>query len=169
MKKIGFVIFVISLMTCPVQAQTQTKFNAGIGIGLDYGGFGARLAYLPEKHFALFGGLGYNLNSVGYNAGANIRLTPDKRVVPYLTGMYGYNAVMIVTGALEKKTTYYGPSAGAGIEIPSRGGRSFWNIELLAPFRPSAYQDDIDDLKTSGAKVTEALPVAICIGYHFRF
>jgi hypothetical protein len=168
MKKLHVVCIAMLAISFVAQAQTEQKFNVGFGMGIDYGGFGGRLTYMPIKNFGLFGGLGYNLNSLGYNVGANWVLAPNKKVVPYLTGMYGYNAVMIVTGDLEKKTTYYGPSFGAGIQVP-RGDRSFWNFELLVPLRPSAYNNDVDELKNMGAKVKEVYPVAISIGYHFRF
>ena len=46
---------------------------------------------------------------------------------------------------------------------------TFWNFELLLPIRNSEFQDDIDALKAIGADVTEPLPVAFSIGYHWKF
>ena len=169
MKKLSSLLFAVLAIVWVVNAQTEeSKFNAGFGMGLDYGGFGGRLTYMPVKYFGLFGGAGYNLNSVGYNVGVNVVLVPDKKVIPYLTGMYGYNTVLIVTGDIDKKTTYYGPSCGAGVQIP-RGERSFWNFELLVPFRSSEFNNDVDDLENLGAKVKNVSPVTVSIGYHFKF
>ena len=71
-------------------AEEESKANLGFGLGISYGGIGARLSFLPDKHVAIFGAGGYNLNGLGYNFGVEARLLPGKRVVPALLAMYGY-------------------------------------------------------------------------------
>jgi hypothetical protein len=143
----------------------------GYGIGLDYGGIGIRLGTLPEKHFELFGALGYNLNSIGVNFGTTIKLLPDSRVTPTILGMYGYNAAIVVKGASQYNKTYYGPSFGTGLQVSLGSGRNFLNFELLFPIRPQKFHDDITKLKNNSriSNITEPPPFGIAIGYHIRF
>lgn len=51
-----------------IAQQPASPFNIGIGFGLDYGGLGISVNYLPVKPLGLFAGLGYNLLGMGYNA-----------------------------------------------------------------------------------------------------
>ena len=142
--------------------------SAGVGIGLDYGGIGGKLMFAPVKYVALFGAIGYNLNGAGYNGGVVARILPDKKVCPYVTGMYGYNAVIVIEGLRERNKTYFGPSFGGGIELRMRN-RNFWNFGLLFPLRSAEFQDDFDDLKNNPSiEITEPLPVQISVGYHLR-
>jgi hypothetical protein len=149
--------------------ENESTFNLGLGLGLDYGGIGLKLAVSPEKHIGIFGGLGYNIHKAGYNFGAIIRLAPDKHVVPILTAMYGYNAVIVVKGAEQLNKTYYGPSFGGGVEINSYSGKSFWNIELLVPVRSQEFKDDFDAIDSNPSITIKApLPITFSVGYHFR-
>ena len=84
--------------------------------------------------------------------------------------MYGYNGVLVVSGSINSKTTYYGPTIGGGIELNSRKNeKNFWSFELLIPFRDAQFQKDIDALKSIGASVSSPLPIAISVGYHIKF
>lgn len=148
----------------------ESKFMFGFGIGFDYGGFGGRLAALPAKAVLLFAGFGYNLNDLGYNLGGSLRLLPDKKVCPLLDFMYGYNAVILVDGADEYNKTYYGPSMGGGIELRSKSNNNFFKFSLLVPFRSQDFHDDMDFLKSNpNIQISEPLPIAISLGYHYTF
>lgn len=154
------------------ESETQfqnTPFNVGLGIGMNYGGFGANATYIVQNRVGLFLGLGYNLAGLGYNVGATYRISPDKRVTPYFLFMYGYNGVVKVTGGFEYEEIYYGPTLGFGVEIKMRNQPSnFFNLGLLVPFRDAAFQNDIDNLKSLGVDFnSEPLPIGISIGYHF--
>ena len=83
--------------------------------------------------------------------------------------MYGYNAVLVIDGADEQNKTYYGASAGAGIELHRRDKPNFWNFGMLIPFRSKEYRDDIDAIRNNpNYELTEPLlPVTISVGYHF--
>jgi hypothetical protein len=147
----------------------DSKVNVGVGAGLDYGGFGTRIGLMASERVGLFAGLGYNLDGLGYNIGAQFHFPSEKRTSWYITGMYGYNAVLVVTGDIEKEKTYYGPSFGAGIQRKAKSDIGFWNFALLIPIRSSEFQDDIDALNSFGADVTEPLPISFSIGYHWKF
>ena len=143
------------------------KVNMGFGLGMDYGGIGLRVNGLVSKTTMLFGGLGYNFNGAGFNAGTWFRLAPLKKVCPTLGVMYGYNAVIVVKGASEYNKTYYGPSIGAGMEIRSRHSNNFVNLELLIPFRSQEYSRDIDMIRSNPyVDLNEPLPFTISIGFH---
>ena len=166
-KKFSFLASILFVLAFQTNAQPSNKANIGFGMGIDYGGFGSRVSYLPIDKIGLFGSVGYNLNSVGYNLGAQLRFPSKKSITFYFTGMYGYNAVVIVK-QLESKTTYYGLSAGTGLEFNFKNKKSFLSTELLVPFRPKAYHNGVNALKSIGYQV-KAFPIAISIGYHIKF
>jgi hypothetical protein len=144
--------------------------NLGVGLGLDYGGIGARLSILPVKAVALFGAVGYNLNGVGFNAGASFQLMPKKKLTPTIKVMYGYNAVIVVKGTDQYDKTYNGVSFGGGIQLNSKSGNNFFSAALLIPLRSQEYHDDVEDLLNNSqvTGVTELPPIAISVGYHFK-
>jgi hypothetical protein len=147
------------------------KGSFGIGLGLDYGGIGGKIAILPSKNFGLFAGLGYNFVGAGINAGVVARLSPDKRACPYLTAMYGYNAAIRVSGDVEFSETYYGPSMGFGVELHGRRKPlNFFSLELLVPFRSSQFNDDLDAIQSNPfIDMNDLWPVTISFGYHWGF
>jgi hypothetical protein len=146
------------------------KQNFGLGIGIDYGGFGGRFTYLPAQKIGLFAAVGYNLVGIGFNGGVTYKFNPSKRVTPALGAMYGYNGVIKIEDGSESSSTYYGPSFCFGVELKNRrNANNYWNIELVLPIRSSEFGDEIDRLKAIGYNVTEPLPISISIGYHFGF
>ena len=108
MKKI-FCLFalVICTPTCFAQSPDNlldqpAKANLGIGYGLDYEGLiGARFTYMAVPKFGLFGSVGYVLVGPGFNFGATHKFMSNKRVIPTLGAMYGYNAAIKVSGGYE--------------------------------------------------------------------
>jgi len=146
------------------------KMNVALGIGRDYGGFGGRFTFLPTERFALFGALGYNLIGAGINGGGFVRISPQKRVCPFAGAMYGYNAVIKVTGSIEFKKVYYGPTFIIGTELWSFMKNDYFNIELVIPLTPSEYKADYDELKDIGVEFkAPSIPVGFSLGYHFAF
>lgn len=150
----------------------ESKGDFGIGVGIDYGGFGGRFAFRTSPKFALLAGLGYNLNGLGYNFGGAYRFSPGKRTVPYLSAIYGYNAVIVIDGASQYNKTYYGPSLGFGLEFHSRRKpANYFNLELYLPFRPSEFTNDLNAIKNNPMFTlkSEPLPIGISLGYHWGF
>jgi hypothetical protein len=144
--------------------------NLGVGIGLDYGGVGARLSVLPLRAVALFGAVGYNFNGAGFNGGVSFQLLPKKRVTPTLKVMYGYNAVIVVKGADQYNKTYNGLTFGGGIQLKSRNGNNFFSAALLIPIRSQEFHYDMNALQNNSSitGLTDLPPIAISIGYHFK-
>ncbi len=147
------------------------RSSFGLGGGLDFGGLGANMLVYPDKNIGVFGGVGYALGGIGYNAGAKIRIISKKHDTdPYALIMYGYNAAIKVTGASQYNKLFYGPSIGFGMDFHSRRkNRGYWSMALLVPIRSSAVNDYMDDLKTNhGVEFkNELLPVAFSFGYRF--
>ncbi len=151
------------------------KAAVGFGIGQIFGGIGANVVVYPQKNFGLFGGAGYALAGMGYNLGVKIRLGSDKTfrsVVPYLMGMYGYNAAIMVSNMTELNKIFYGPTIGGGFDIRSKkmpDKKSYWSMGLYIPIRSSEVSSYIDDLKTNHNVdfSNNLIPLTFSFGYHF--
>ena len=142
--------------------QQQSHSNIGFGVGLDYGGFGLKVGLLSFQHVELFGGVGYNLLEIAGNAGLSIKILPDSKFCPYISGMYGYNAVDVTSvsgsGPIKYKNgeTYYGVSVNGGVRI-TLSEKVFMNTGVTLPFRS-------DEATANGQKY---YPVLISLGLHF--
>jgi hypothetical protein len=171
MKKL-FLLCILSLPVCFAFAQDEvenkTSMNFGLGVGIDYGGFGGRFTLMPAKKFGIFIATGYNTAEAGFNGGMTYKFKPEKRVAPTFSAMYGYNGVIVVKGGDAESKTYYGPSCAIGIEMKQRRNRkNYWNFELVLPIRPKEFNDDIDALEDAGYSITKPLPIAFSVGFHF--
>ncbi len=145
------------------------KIGFGLGMGIDYGGvIGLKLS-TPISYVSLFAGLGYNLIEAGFNIGIIARPFPKKLFTPTVTGMYGYNAVIIIRGAESYNQTYYGASIGAGIELRSSQLKNFFSLGILIPFRSQNFENDLIALKNNPAIVFNQEPsdALLSLGYHF--
>jgi hypothetical protein len=84
------ILFIIALITITISSRCQNVYyedekttpiiNVGIGLGLNYGGIGGRISFVPTEKIDLYAGLGYALIGFGYNIGAHFRMLPEKRV-----------------------------------------------------------------------------------------
>lgn len=146
--------------------------NLGFGAGLDYGGLGARISFLPTDNVSFFGAVGYNLFQPAWNAGIIVKASPTKTVIPVFIAMYGYNTVLLLDDSggysdMHSKT-YYGPSLGFGIEIKPRE-KNYFSIEALLPFRSNEYEEDMKNIRDNNNMElrSEPWPVLVSIGFHF--
>lgn len=154
----------------PLPVKSPSNKNIGLGIGLDYGGFGGRLTFLPTERLAVFAALGYNLIGLGFNGGAYYRISPQKKICPFIGAMYGYNGSIKVTGNISFKKAYYGPSFAIGTELWSWMKSGYFNLELILPIRSSEYHSDYDGFIDQGVEFkVPSIPVAFSLGYHFAF
>ena len=172
MKRILFLLLIPVVLTTYAQQEsvleTPSTFSLGLGFGLDYGGIGGRATFHPSPSFGVFGAVGYALAGMGFNAGLQYRISPEKRIVPVLTAMYGYNAALKVTGSIEVNKLYYGPSIGAGVEFKSRRNlKNYFSLELLVPFRDSQFDADREFYQNLGVEFNDVFPITISLGYHF--
>lgn len=151
------------------------KTSIGLGLGLDYGGFGGNLLYYPQKNIGLFCGIGYNLVKVGFNLGIKSRIplgSSTNHISLSALAMYGYNAVIKVEDHKELNKVFYGFTLGAGVDLrPWRFSDDYMTLAILVPFRGSEVRDYIDNLKYAYSVVfeNELFPVAISIGYRIVF
>lgn len=168
MKTLIISLFVMSAFFACAQEYETPKVNLGLGMGMDYGGFGARLSVSPVPVFGVFGAAGFNLHKVGVNFGGILRLRPEKKICPVLMGMYGYNGVIVVVGKSEYNKTYYGPTVAGGMELRFKSG-NYLNFELLVPFRQQEWEDDWRAIEDDpDVNIAEPLPVGIGLGFHFK-
>jgi len=159
---------------------SSTRIYAGFGMGLDYGGVGINAIYSLKNHTGFFVGGGFNFVSTAWSAGIKVALTPfdsNGVVIPYIIGMYGYNAVIkqatggSIFSKLEEKT-FYGASFGAGIDIGSRKNKNWYlSISVIAPIRSGEFRDKLEYYKKQGYKFNpeNPYPVLLSVGYHVRF
>jgi hypothetical protein len=169
-KNACLIFTVLLLMGSAVHAQSdEQNMYLGAGFGFDYGGIGGKFEYLPAKHIGVFGALGYNLLSVGWNVGATYKILPDKRVSPNVMVFYGYNAVLKITNAEDYNTTSYGITFGANLDIKLGSRGSKLSIGLFAPVRSGKFKDNYDAAKASPYITfeNELLPIGFSIGYNF--
>jgi hypothetical protein len=176
MRVVTVVIIVLFAMTYRASAQSngttkEHKVYLGVGYGFDYGGIGAKVEYLPTPHFGLFGGLGYNLLSAGWNLGATYKILPAKKVSPNLMLFYGYNAVFIGADDYAKKyeKTSYGVTLGVNLDIRAGKKGNKCSIGLFVPIRSSEFKDNYDAAKDDPFLdfKNSLIPVGFSIGYNF--
>jgi len=170
MRNIGYIFFLLFLGSHTTFGQNNQQVYFGLGMGLDYGGlFGGKIEYLPVKNFGLYGGLGYNLLSVGWNVGATYKILPDKNVSPNLMLFYGYNGVTKVEGAPEYEMTSYGVTIGGNLDIKVGRKGNKLSVGLFVPIRTQKFKDNYDAMKNDPRieLKNELMPIAISIGYNF--
>lgn len=147
------------------------KFEAGLGLGYEYGGIGMQVAYAPIPYISAFLGLGLN-GGIGYNVGAAWHIIPKTtthRFRPYLEVMYGYNLVQVVVGDYYDINQYYGPSIGAGCEFRNKKTcrHGFELCFLRYAFWSKAAWDAYN---SATPEEKPALgPFGFSIGYHYEF
>lgn len=156
--------------------EKQSNTYLGLGLGLDYGGMpGVNLMYTPFRKAAFYLGVGNAFTGVGINGGATYRFQSnkrDRRVVPYITGMYGYNAIIQVVNERSLNKIFRGPTFGAGIELHRNPGRlNHWAFAILVPIRNQDVDEYINHLENfHGVEFTsELMPVLISVGYKYAF
>ncbi len=150
------------------------KTSLGIGAGFNYGGlFGANILFYPQQNIGLFAGIGYALADVGYNVGAKIRVINKNhftKVYPFLTGMYGYNTSITVSGKEEYNKLFYGATIGGGIDLKfAPTNKGYFTFALYVPLRGTEVNDYINHLENFHGVVfsQNLLPIAISVGYQF--
>jgi hypothetical protein len=157
--------------TLKLNPPAYDKVTIGLGMGFDYGGFGASLLVYPAQHIGIFGGVGYALAGVGYNGGIRLRMTPaNGKVNLCLIGMYGYNSAIYIQNQKSLNKIFYGATVGIGLDTRYRPEKSgYWSFALMVPFRGSEVNDYMNELKRNhGVEFkNELFPIGISVGYRF--
>jgi hypothetical protein len=149
--------------------EKENMVSLGIGLGMDHGGVGLNLAVYPEKHIGLFAGMGYAIVAPGFNGGLKLRLFSDG-VTPFVSAMYGYNAVISVQNASQHNKMFYGMTYGIGVDMrvnPEKNG--FFSFGLLIPIRDKAVDEYMNDLqkKHNVSFKSGLLPIGLSFSYRF--
>jgi hypothetical protein len=170
------IFFALSVMTAvlitgsSIYGQSTQQVYLGLGMGVDYGGMiGGKIEYLPIKNLGIFGGVGYNLLSTGWNVGATYKIMPDNKVSPNLMVFYGYNAVSKVDGAPEYDMTSYGVTFGVNLDILVGSKGNKLSVGLFLPIRSSKFMDNYDAMKND-SRITmknNLMPILFSFGYNF--
>jgi hypothetical protein len=179
MKKILLMITVATMMAIPLWAQNESyepdvtngkNIYLGIGFGFDYGGIGGKLELSPTSHWGLFGSLGYNLLSIGWNLGTSYKFFPDGKTSPSISAFYGYNAVSMVENAEEYNMTSYGVTFGGGVNIKLGESGSILSINLFVPVRSKKFMDNYDAMKNDPRieMKNDLIPIGFSVGYNFQ-
>jgi hypothetical protein len=143
-----------------VKENYSAESAVGLGLGLDYGGIGMKVTLGATSTLSVFGGIGYNLHKVGYNAGLELNFSPRTKTTGFLSAMYGYNAVLVQSsGSYSQSETFYGPSFGLGIKTRSWVNENFFSIQVILPIR--------DEEFLNAPMAEKPWPVLISLGYHF--
>ncbi len=156
----------------PAQPEVSlSNFYLGMGFGFDYGGIGAKAEYLPTKHFSLFGGLGYNLASLGFNVGGAFKILPDKKICPNILACYGYNGVFkgADSYAARYNMTSYGFTFGMDCDflVGKKGDKI--SLGLWIPIRSAKFMDNYRAAENDPNLDIEnsLIPIGLSFGYNF--
>lgn len=178
------ILFIIILLPLSNSIFAQTRVSSsleenknfdnsafiGIGFGFDYGGLGAKFEYLPIKYIGLNAGIGYNFYSAGWNVGGSFKILPQKVFCPYITALYGYNAVFKGTDSYTKQyeSVSYGITIGLGFDYKV-GKNNKISFALFIPFRSQEFQDKYNAAKNDPfVEISGELPpIGLSFGYNF--
>lgn len=140
----------------------------GLGIGIDFGGFGLNAMSMMTEHVGVFGAFGYNLNKLGLGFGTRLYANKQsERWRPYLSAMYGYNTVYYIKNAENYSRTFYGVTFGVGVDLKDSRA-NFWTLALQVPFRNEDAKAYKTYLENSNVEITrDLLPLAFSLGYRF--
>lgn len=176
-KKLSFCFLFMATTFSAVAQDIPTKNDKehnsiflGLGAGLDYGGIGAKIEYLPVKNIGIFAGLGYNLKDAGWNIGASYKIKASERVSINPMVFYGYNGVLKVDGASEYDMVSHGVSFGVNVDINVGDNGNKVSLGLYVPIRSKKFMDNYDAVKDDPyVKIeNDLIPIAIGIGYNWR-
>ncbi len=172
-KTIILIFFLLSFILSNAQVKSN-KTELGVGIGINYGGYGVSISHEPIKNvsFAIHGG--YNLLNLNAGLGLNFFWLPaNKKIRPNFKIVYGYNGLIFAKGdnILTEKynKSYYGPSIGIGFAF--RYGDKNQNgvdLDLFLPFRSKAFYNDIEKIKNDKQVVLLHEPMIVCFSVSFH-
>ena len=142
-----------------------------MGIGLDYGGIGGNFIVYPSKNVGVFAGFGIMSKTVGYNFGLKFRAISDKKpfkIFPFVTLMFGKNALIVVTNGGGLNKSFHGLTYGLGVDFAFKDiKQAYWSVGFLIPSRSDAYDDYKRELRASNGVTFEKSdsPALFTLGY----
>lgn len=150
-------------------AQTNELY-VGPGTGLDYGGIGGKVEYLPMKNFGFFTGIGFNMLTLGWNVGTTYKIYVSRRVSINPMVMYGYNGVSFSFNQFsEYEMVSYGVTFGTNVDIKLGKRGNKLSAGLCVPIRSRKFMDNLDAMeKDSRVNPGILLPITVSVGYNFK-
>lgn len=145
--------------------------HVGLGFGQDMGGlFGFGITYWPAPWLSGFVGGGWAIVDFSYQTGVQLNLPTEKRVSPFVAGMYGYNGAIHIKNLERLDGIYYGPTVGGGILLKQRAGHNYWRFSVNVPIRSQQFLDDWEAIKQRPDVEVKAdlLPITFGVGYHLK-
>ncbi|MDM1046059.1 hypothetical protein HX004_14610 [Myroides sp. 1354] len=177
LKKLSFSFLFMAVTSTAFAQEAPTrsyddpnKLYMGLGLGLDYGGIGGKIEYLPVKNIGVFAGLGYNLEEAGWNIGASYKIKASERLSVNPTVLYGYNGVLKVDGASEYNMVSYGMSFGVNVDIHVGKQGNKITTGFFIPVRSQKFRDNYDAVKDDPyiSMDNELFPFTVGVGYNWR-
>ncbi len=174
---VGLAILLAALRPGPAIAQAPPAqpepngLDLGFGLGQDLGGlFGFGLTYWPAPWLSGFVGGGWAVVDFSYQTGMQFTLPSEKRVAPFLAGMYGYNGAIHIKNLERLDGIYYGPTVGGGILLKQRNGHNYWRFSINLPVRSQKFLDDWEAIKKRPDVEVKAdlLPITFGVGFHLK-
>ncbi len=152
------------------------KISVGVGGGYEFGGIGGNVTYYATRGVGIFFGAGYPLTGFGYNAGVKLRIVSDQsayKFMPFLVGMYGYNATVLIPNYNQWSKVFYGATVGAGIDFrPGNSKFGYITVTVYVPIRSTAMKDYIkylNDFRGITYSTSRIFSLSASIGYKFIF
>lgn len=135
-------------------AQDDYLMDIGIGVGLNYGGFGTNISLSPDPHISGDFILGYNLDKVVAGGGLSINFMPKALYNPCIRGFYAYNAPGYIKN--------YGFNLALGNEFKfGAKKRHGFCIDIVFPFRTKIAKEYNSDSSLSPVTLSLAYQVQI--------
>jgi hypothetical protein len=176
-----YILVILTLSYLFSNAQNvYNRANVGLGMGINYGGFGFNISGTPIKYLSIsiFGG--YNIANFNAGAGTNIFLrAPEKTFRPNIKIIYGCNGAIIVKythnyndNSYLYRDCYYGPSVGLG--FPFMFGdktKVGFDLDIFYPFRSQDFYDCYDRIKRDqNIELDNTIsPVTFSLSFHVSF
>lgn len=141
----------------------------GIGFGKDYGGAGAKVEILPFKYGGIFGGGGFNIDQLTYSFGTFIKTPPENFLSYFITGMYGYNGVILIPDYPQHNRTSIGTSFGGGFEMNLKKEFKI-QFSVLVPLRSDGFYSHYTEKRANPFYEVRnpVLPISISLGFKGR-
>jgi hypothetical protein len=148
------------------------KFSVGAGVGYEYGGGGVNAIFYPYKNIGVFGGAGWNIIGLGYNAGVKIRaiINPASAVfIPFIVGMYGYNTTIYYPNNTQYNKTFYNFTIGGGLDFrPNNSKFGYFSLAVYVPFRNPDVKNYVNNIEYFWAipySTNRIFPLSASFGY----
>ena len=154
--------------TSEIKSNTP-KLTFGIGLGIDYGGFGTQFKVKFFNAIEAYMGIGHNTNNFNISIGTSVSFFKKSFLQPKFSLTYGTTHLIIIEKASQYNESFQGFAFGIGANIffNKRTGNHFsLGLNILPPSQ-EFIQATNQLRKDPNVSITEqARDWGITIGYH---